>query len=272
MSRKLLLLGALFLALAWGWAQPPEGAFPARIMRWSDGDTASIRVLSGAPSGIGQYETVRLLGINAPEVGEPWAEEATRFFRTLTLGKTVYVELNPWERRDLHSRLLAYVWVETDQGWVLVNEELLRQGLARLLVYYPEREAYYCRFLHALFEAQIEGRGLWESASSPLTLEQIEADPVRYVTRAVAVVLEVSRVGQDQLGWSLWASASRYGFRVVLKLEKCRGFWNLEAFDPGVYVGRRILVTGELLWDSLRGGPRIEVWFPEQVRIWEEQP
>ncbi len=272
MSRKVLLLGALFLVLAWGWAQPPEGAFPARIMRWRDGDTAEIRVLGDPPSGVSRYETVRLLGINAPEVGEPWSEEATRFFRTLTMGKTVYVELSPWERRDLHSRLLAYLWVETDRGWVLVNEELLRQGLARLLVYYPEREAYYCQFLHASVEAQMEGRGLWESASSPLSLEQIEADRVRYVNQAVTVVLEVSRVGRDQLGWSLWASKSKYGLRVVLKPEMCRDFWNLEAFDPGAWVGRRILITGELLWDSLRGGPRIEVWFPEQVRLWEEEP
>lgn len=272
MSRRTLFLGALFLVLAWAWAQPPEGSFPARITRWHDGDTAEIRVLRDAPSGVGNYETVRLLGINTPEVGEPWSEEATRFFRKLTMGKTVYVELNPWERRDPHSRLLAYLWVEAEQGWVLVNEEILRAGLARLLVYYPEREPYYCRFLHALVLAQIEGRGLWESAGTPLMLAQIEDDPVRYVTRAVTVVLEVSRVGQDALGWSLWASASRYGFRVVLKPEKCRALWNLEAFDPGTLVGRRIMVTGELLWDSLSGGPRIEVWFPEQIRLWEEQP
>ncbi len=272
MVRKFLVLGLLVLLSLGAWAQPPEGAFPARIQRWFDGDTAYLRVVSGAPSWVGHYETIRLLGVNAPEVGEPFSEEATRHFRTLTMGKTVYVELSPWERRDIHSRLLAYVWVETSEGWVMVNEELVRAGLARLLVYYPERERYYCRFLHALVLAQCAGRGLWHTAETPVALEVIEADPVSYVTQAVTVILEVSRVGLDSLGWSLWASSSRYGFRAVLQPELCRNFWNLDGFDPATLVGQTLAVTGELLWDSLRGGPRIVVWFPEQLRTWEEQP
>lgn len=269
MWRKLWLLGFLFGVLGVAFGQPPEGAFPVRILRWHDGDTATIRVVGEAPHWVGNYETVRLLGINTPEVGEPLSEEATRLFRRLTLGKTVYVELSPWEKRDIHSRLLAYLWVETEEGWAMVNEELLKAGLARLLVYYPERERYYCRFLHALVMAQCSGRGLWQSAGTPVALEIIEADPVSYVTQTVTVILEVSRVGMDALGWSLWAGASRYGFHVVLRPEVCRSSWNLEALAPGVLVGRKLQVTGELLWDSLGGGPRIEVFFPEQVRTLE---
>lgn len=269
MLRKLWLLGFLFAVLGVAFDQLPEGAFPARILRWYDGDTANIRVVGAAPDWVGNYETIRLLGINTPEVGEPFSEEATRLFRSLTLGKTVYVELSPWEKRDIHSRLLVYLWVETGEGWAMVNEELLEAGLARLLVYYPKRERYYCRFLHALVMAKCSGHGLWQSAGTPLPLEVIEADPVSYVTQAVTVILEVSRVGLDAFGWSLWAGASRYGFHVILRPEVCRSFWNLEAFDPGALVGRKLQVTGELLWDSLRGGPRIEVWFPKQVRALE---
>lgn len=269
--RKSLALGALLVAVGVVFAQPPQESFPARIQRWIDGDTAFIRVLGSTPSGVGNYETIRLLGINTPELGEPWAEEATRLFRTLTMGKTVYVELSPWERRDIYSRLLAYLWVETGKGWVMVNEELLAAGFARLLVYYPERERYYCRFLRAVALAQTEGRGLWESARTPLELEKIEADPVQYVTTAVAVILEVSHVELDQLGWSLWANASRYGFRVVVQPQLCWNAWDPEDFDPTVLVGQRIVVTGELLWDSLRGGPRVVVWFPEQIRLCEDK-
>ncbi|MFN3346339.1 MAG: thermonuclease family protein [Candidatus Bipolaricaulaceae bacterium] len=270
MSRKILVFGALVLALAWAWAQPPEGALPARITRWRDGDTADIRMEGVLPLNVSKYETVRLLGINAPEVGEPWSEEATRFFRKLTMGKTVYVELNPWERRDIHGRLLAYLWVETGEGWTLVNEALLRAGLAQLFVHYPEREPYYCRFLRALALAQLEGLGLWENAVSPRALWEIEADIVRYVTQAVCVVFEVSRVGLEAKGWALWAGGSRYGLRVVLQPEVCRTFWSLEGFDPGVLIGKKVVVTGVLSWDRLQNGPSILVHFPEQLRLWEE--
>lgn len=271
--KHILVLGMGLAVVALGaLAQPPAGCFPATVLVWMDGDTARIRFAEALPSGVAKYETVRLLGVNAPELStpEPFAEEAKTFVRNLTAGKTVYVELNPWERRDVHSRLLAYFWVETEEGWVLVNEALLRAGLARLLVYYPEREPYYCRFLHAVALAQAEGLGLWGTAATPRFLWEIEADPVRYVTQAVAVVFEVSRVGLEPQGWVLWASGSRYGFRAVLQPELCRTFWRLEELDLGRLVGKKVVVRGELAWDSLRNGPRVTIHFPEQLQIWEE--
>lgn len=270
MKRAIYL--SLFLAVVlgfWAFPQPPEGAFPARITRWFDGDTAQIRILSGAPGWVSKYETVRLLGINAPEVGEPFAEDATNYFRTLTMGKTVYVELSPVERRDVYSRLLVYLWVETDEGWVLVNEALLRRGLARLYVFYPELEEYYCRFLKALTLAQLEKLGIWSGFPEPLDLRTLEADPVRYVLQAVSVVFRVSRIGQDQYGWSLWAEGSRYGFRAILSPTVCQEGWKGFSWDLERLVGKEIMVTGELQWDSLKGGPRIVLFFPEQCKILE---
>ncbi len=269
MRIAVLIVALGFLALA-GFGAPPEGALPARITRWLDGDTCDLRFTGPVPEGVTPNERVRLLGIDAPEVGEPLAEEATRLLRALTLGKPVYVELNPRELRDTHRRLLGYLWVEGDEGWVMVNEALLRAGLARLLVYYPEREPYYCRFLHAVALAQAEGLGLWGTAAMPRFLWEIEADPVRYVTQAVAVVFEVSRVGLEPQGWVLWASGSRYGFRAVLQPELCRTFWRLEELDLGRLVGKKVVVRGELAWDSLRNGPRVTIHFPEQLQIWEE--
>ena len=269
MFGKAFLLGAVLFSLAW--AQPPEGAFPARILRWYDGDTAYIRFEGKdvPPFGVGENETIRLLGINAPEVGERWSEEATRLFRKLTMGKRVYVELNPWERRDVYSRLLAYIWVEREGEWVLVNEELLRAGLARLYVYYPEREPYYCRFLYAQTLAQLEGLGLWESAASARAPWEIEAEILRNVTQAVTVVFEVSRVGLEPVGWVLWASGSRRGLRAVLELGICRAFWAVEDFDPGAWVGKKVVVTGELAWDRLWDVLTLRVYFPDQLRVWE---
>lgn len=270
LAKTRIVVGLLLIFAVLGISQPEE-AFPARIMRWYDGDTAQIRIVGKPPSGIAPYETVRLLGINTPEVGEPLSEEATRFFRALTMGKTVYVELSPWERRDNHSRLLAYLWVETSEGWVMVNEELLRAGLARLLVYYPELEKHYCRFLRALVDAQVEKKGLWAKFPEPMTISELEADPLTYVTEVATVVFTVSRVGEDRDSWFLWAAESRYGFRAVLSPEPCMGFALLQSLRPEELVGKKVAVSGEVRWESLYGGPRIVVHFPEQIEVWEEE-
>jgi len=248
----------------------PEGTFPARIVRWMDGDTAQIRIVGTPPAGIFTYETVRLLGINTPEVGEPFSEEATAYFRKLTMGKTVYVELSPWEFRDVHSRLLAYLWVETPEGFLMVNEALLKEGLARLLVYFPDREKYYCRFLEALAFAQREKKNLWGKYPEPLPLWEVEGNPLKYVLEGVTVVFEVSRVGQERGGWCLWAAQSRYGFHAVLQPSPCTQVW-WQSMLEGNLIGKKVAVTGELRWDSLFGGPRIVVLFPEQIQILEEE-
>lgn len=268
MKRGAFLLGiALFVIPA---LAQPAGTFPARIVRWMDGDTAQIRILGTPPAGIFTYETIRLLGVNAPEVGEPFSEEATAYFRSLTMGKTVYVELSQWEFRDAHSRLLAYLWVETPEGFLMVNEALLRAGLVRLLVYFPEREKYYCRFLEASILAQVERKNLWGKYPKPLPLQEVEEDPVRFVLEAVTVVFEVSRLGQEKEGWSLWAAQSRYGFRAIIKPNPCVQDW-WQSFLAENLSGKIIAVTGELQWDSLAGGPRIVVHFPQQIKILGEE-
>jgi len=60
-------------------------------------------------------------------------------------------------RRDQYGRTLAYVWA----GNRMLNEELVRAGLARAerqYSYSAERKA---RFLEAQPEAQAARRGLW---------------------------------------------------------------------------------------------------------------
>jgi endonuclease YncB( thermonuclease family) len=270
MRRILPVLVATVVAMGLGAAAgPPPGALPARILRWHDGDTVEVRFTGEIPPGVGTRETVRVLGINAPEVGEPYAEEAVRHFRTLTMGKPVYVELSPWERRDSHSRLLAHLWVEAEEGWVLVSATLLRAGLARLLVYNPTRELHYCALLRALALAQRDKLGLWGKFPKELSLADLEADPVRYVTEAVTVVFAVARVTSDGPNLSLWAQGSRYGFRAIVDRATCPQAWAGVELSPGELVGQRVVVTGELQWDSFRGGPRIVVRFPEQLAVKE---
>lgn len=128
-----------------------------------DGDTLHL----DAPD-LGQNTTkVRLLGIDAPEMGSSrsermyFAEEATAFARSLALGRKVRVYLD--ERagsRDRYRRLLAYL--ELPDGRFL-NEELLLQGYA-----YADRRfrhSYYQKYLQLEAGARSAKQGLWKNVT-----------------------------------------------------------------------------------------------------------
>jgi micrococcal nuclease len=105
---------------------------------------------------------VRLIGVDTPETKkentpvQPWGTEAHAFTSGRVDGRRVRLEFDR-ERQDHYGRLLAYVYVDD----LLLNEELLRAGLARLLTRYPYRAEMKERFYKAQEEAHRARRGLW---------------------------------------------------------------------------------------------------------------
>lgn len=230
---------------------PPTDAVAVRVSRVVDGDTV---VLTGS----GIY--VRYLGIDTPEEGQPFYYSAKSANRDLVWRQDVYLEFGP-ERYDAYGRWLAYLWVQVEGQWVIVNEELLRRGLAKLLVFWPGEEKHYDRFRRAVTLAQVEKLGLWDTFPDPLPLAAIEVNPVKYVRQAVTVVFRVAGVALGREGWVVTAQGSRHGFHVVVD----PALWDSLACPPETLVGRTLAVTGELRWETLAKGPRIWVWYPEQI-------
>ena len=113
------------------------------------------RVIDGDTSRLEGGRRVRYVGINAPEKGDPHAEEATLANRRLVEGKTVRLEFGR-SRQDQYDRLKAYVFV----GDTFVNEALLRQGHAHFSP--PAEEKYRERLCQAQQEARAAGVGIWE--------------------------------------------------------------------------------------------------------------
>src|SRR5687767_3969027 len=84
--------------------------------------------------------TIRLLGVDAPEVAHPEAnpprpdpecfgDEAAAYANMLMAGKIVSVEFDPQHSlRDDFGRLLAYVRLPDDR---VANEVMIRQGRAK---------------------------------------------------------------------------------------------------------------------------------------------
>jgi micrococcal nuclease len=142
------------LVLLYRWYARPETLAPGvyQVDRVVDGDTL---VLSN-------QHRVRLIGADTPETVkpghpvEPYGADAAEFTRRFVAGGLVRLEFDG-PRRDKYGRLLAHVWV----GDRMLEEELIRAGLARAETGYSYSSGMKSRFLEAQSQAQAAGRGIW---------------------------------------------------------------------------------------------------------------
>jgi micrococcal nuclease len=120
-----------------------------RSVRVVDGDTLEV-------SGPGGEMTVRVIGVNTPESGECFGDEATEVLAGLVAGADlVLVE----DRSDVDRFGRALRYVETAEG-VDVGAELVAGGFA-IARRYPPDDARADVYADLQREAQREQRGLW---------------------------------------------------------------------------------------------------------------
>ncbi len=136
---------------------------PAVALRVNDGDTITVRVN-------GRSERIRLIGIDAPEMGQfPWGVKAKRHLQEiLSSSREVFLEFDV-DRRDKYGRLLAYV--RTGDGR-LINEEMVKDGYAVLFTF-PPNVRYVGLFKKAQADARRRKAGIWGNTG-------LEETPSRY--------------------------------------------------------------------------------------------
>ncbi|WP_437201301.1 thermonuclease family protein [Planctomicrobium sp. SH664] len=137
-------------------AEKPRQAEPEsitlRVRRVVDGDTLLME----------NGERVRLLGIDTPETKkegvpvQPFGPEAHLFTQRMVEGKEVRLEFDR-ERYDQYHRTLAFVHIDG----LLLNEEIIRNGLSEAETQYSFRNDYKRRFINAEKEARVKGLGIW---------------------------------------------------------------------------------------------------------------
>ena len=88
------------------------------------------RVIDGDTFVLENNETIRLIGINTPERGESYYEEAKNRLRELVEGKQVILE-DDVDNRDAYGRLLRYAYV----NGAFVNLIMVQEGYARAYPY-----------------------------------------------------------------------------------------------------------------------------------------
>lgn len=152
-------------------ATPDPNGPEAEVTRVIDGDTIEIRYPNGT------IDTVRLLGVDTPEVhvendpaefpGVPdtlagndclrrWGERASEHAKEELVGETVTLSFDANEpRRGYYGRLLAYVHVDGDS----FNYGLITNGYARR--YDDSQFQYRERYQTAEDAARASGAGLW---------------------------------------------------------------------------------------------------------------
>jgi micrococcal nuclease len=164
-AAALLALAAGVAALQQWHVEPSSptasGSFKSsssRVARVVDGDTLKL---------VNHKESIRLIGVDTPETVkrncpvQPWGPEATQFTKDFVAGGAIRLEYDG-DTRDKYGRILAYVWV----GDRMLNEELLRAGLARAEMQYHYSKDMKSRFRRAEAEARVARRGIWSDGDN----------------------------------------------------------------------------------------------------------
>jgi len=154
-----ILLLLVLVAARYLWQQPEVPAPPESL---AEGLYTVARVVDGDTLVLQDGVRLRLIGIDCPESVkpdhpvEPFGPEASQFTRNFIGQQQVHLQFD-LEREDQFGRMLAFVFV----GERMLNEELVRAGLARYQGQYRYAENMKRRLRVAQDEARAAKRGIW---------------------------------------------------------------------------------------------------------------
>jgi micrococcal nuclease len=156
----ILVLGALVIGAYLALTTEPLSDEEYEVAEVIDGDT--IKLESG--------DRVRLIGINTPETGQPFYEEATSKLEEL-IGDNPVTLKKDVENKDQYGRLLRYVYVND----TFVNLEMVRSGMANSYEFEPNVK-HSSEFEEAQQEARNAEKGLWTPSQFTITVSQFNYD------------------------------------------------------------------------------------------------
>lgn len=179
--RGALQAGALFISLLLAAA---SGAPLA------DAETATVRAaLDGDSLRLGDGREVRLIGINAPEIGkngtpdQPLARAARDRASALARGRTVRLIYDE-QRLDRYGRTLAYVVLPDGRD---LDELLLAEGFGWYIAI-PPNVAHLDAYRAAEARARLAGRGIWSRPEyDPLPAERVTREHYGFIRLAGTV-------------------------------------------------------------------------------------
>ncbi|KTG16914.1 MULTISPECIES: thermonuclease family protein [unclassified Guyparkeria] len=223
----------------------PDGAQgrAATVAYVNDGDT--VRLTSG--------ERVRLVGIDAPEIGrdgdpdEPFARESRQALQAFIADSRNRIELVPArEHEDRYGRTLAYLYRPDGAS---VQGHLLAEGMAMAVFIAPNLALADCLMAHER-RAREADRGIWSLLAYDPGLPSVRGIPDD-VQGAAIVQGRVVSVGESRR--NIWLNLEG---RVAVRIDKAdrERFpgWDFDALE-----GERLRVRGWIVHHS----NRYQDWF-----------
>jgi micrococcal nuclease len=214
-----------------------------KVLRVIDGDTIEI---SGG-------DRVRLLGIDAPEKGEPIFALATDRLKGLT--KSGPVTLEVCEDRDIYGRLLATVRI----GKSNINSILLTEGLALPMLIPPCGRPVAGDVLEAAAQGALSGKGIYSLKEYAIVPHAEAGEHIGENSIVWGKILNMHR-GKKALQFNFGVDW-KTDFTAVLFRAGQQRFRDLD-LDPVNLVGSEVLVIGKV---KRYNGAEIIVRGPDQI-------
>jgi micrococcal nuclease len=225
---------------------------------------SGVEVIDGDTFRLETGDTVRLIGIDAPELSQPGGVLSREYLAYLVLGKPITLEKGS-EDRDNYNRLLRFVYI----GNLCINEEMIRQGYAEAR-YLPESPIHNY-YLQLEIQAETTKAGLWsDNVFQPRLCVDWDTDvPVidwvnadKYYNQYVIIEgIIVNTFNSGRVCFLNFYPDYQY-FTAVIFACDLPGF-------PGppdaYYLGKKVQIIGIIR--EYRGSPEIIVKTPDQIRI-----
>jgi micrococcal nuclease len=225
---------------------------------------SGIKIIDGDTFRLETGETVRLIGIDAPELSQPGGEVSREYLAHLLLGNPITLERG-YEDSDKYNRLLRFVYI----NGLCINEEMIRQGYAeaRYLPESPIRDYY----LQLEIQAEDTKAGLWSDnvfqprfnldwdANLPV-ITWVNAD--KYYNQYVIVEGTIVDTYNSGIVCFLNFHSDYQYFTAVIFACDFPGFP-----DPPdtYYLGKKVQIIGII--KEYRNSPEIIVKTPDQIKI-----
>jgi micrococcal nuclease len=228
------------------------------------GTISGVKIIDGDTFRLANGDTVRLIGIDAPELSQPGGEVSREYLAHLLLGKPITLERGS-EDRDKYSRLLRFVYIND----LCINEEMIRQGYAeaRYLPENPIRDYY----LQLEMQAEVTKAGLW-SNNVFQSRSRINWDAnLPVITWAEAenynnqyVIIEGTIVDAYNSGivcFLNFHTDDQYFTAVIFACD----FPEFSYPPDTYYLGKKVHIIGII--KEYKGSPEIIVKTPDQIKI-----